>query len=471
MELGAKYIVFVAKHGKGICRWRSEYGGLNFKYSPYKNGNGDPFGELARECKKHNIKLGFYLQGISETYHAGGGGKTADPQKQEPYNAIYLGWLTKLLSNYGDIVEIWFDGSIGIEVGDIIKKYAPNAIVFQSKYANIRWVGQEEGYASDPAWNSLSRVDGITGTATQAHGDPNGDAWMPLECDARLRDSWLYSEAPNNKFNSLDKLMEMYYRSVGHGSNLLINHAPHASGRIRDEDMRRMKEFGDEIRRRFGHPIAQTSGEGTVVELDLGKKQQVDHVITMEEISGGERIRAYSIEGFDGVAWKRLTGGVSIGHKKIDFFNATELEKLRICVIKNVGTPLIRSISAYYAGVTPEIDETVHYDEIKVGEYGIEKFDYNTHIAQLDYDITPFTENAGQYRISFRDKGHSARLQIEAAWLEINGIRCDEYVKRAEGANEFDVFIGGTSNSIIFKARTVYGERLIKGKTFFYRIS
>lgn len=177
--------------------------------------------------------------------------------------------------------------------------------MFQSKYANIRWVGQEEGYASDPAWNSLSRVDGITGTATQTHGDPDGDAWIPLECDARLRDSWLYSEAPNNKLNSLDKLMEMYYRSVGHGSNLLINHAPHASGRIRDEDMRRMKEFGDEIRRRFGHPIAQTSGEGTVVELDLGKKQQVDHVITMEEISGGERIRAYSIEGFDGVAWKR----------------------------------------------------------------------------------------------------------------------------------------------------------------------
>lgn len=470
-DLGAKYIVFVAKHGMGICRWRSEYGGLNFKYSPYKNGNGDPLGELAEECRKQGIRLGVYLQGISQTYHTGGGGRAADPAKQSEYNTIYRGWLTEILSKYGEMVEVWFDGSITIEVGDIIKKYAPNAIVFQSKYANIRWVGQEEGYASDPAWNSLSRIDGVTGVATQAQGNPDGDVWMPLECDARLRRDWDYNEDPGNKLNSLDKLMEMYYRSVGHGANLLINHAPHASGKIIDEDMQRMKEFGDEIRRRFGHPIANTSGEGTIVELDLGGKHKVDHVITMEEIAYGERIRAYSIEGFDGKCWKRLTGGISVGHKKIDFFKETELEKIRIKVLSNVGTPVIRSISAYYAGVTPQINEELNYGEIKIGEYGIEQYDLNTHKAQFNYELAPYTEDAGQYRISLRGKDGSARLEIENAWLEVNGIRCDEYVKRADGENEFDIFIGGASGSIVFKAESSVGEKPIQGAAYYYRIS
>ncbi len=103
-DLGAKYIVFVAKHGMGICRWRSEYGGLNFKYSPYKNGNGDPLGELAEECRKQGIRLGVYLQGISQTYHTGGGGRAADPAKQSEYNTIYRGWLTEILSKYGEMV-------------------------------------------------------------------------------------------------------------------------------------------------------------------------------------------------------------------------------------------------------------------------------------------------------------------------------------------------------------------------------
>ncbi|MDD6799092.1 MAG: alpha-L-fucosidase [Firmicutes bacterium] len=471
VDLGAKYIVFVAKHGRGICRWRSKYGGLNFKYSPYKNGNGDPLGELAEECRKRGIRLGVYLQGISETYHTGQGGKTAVPEKQDAYNSIYRGWLTEILSKYGEMVEVWFDGSIMIEVGDIIKKYAPNAIVFQSKYANIRWVGQEDGFASYPAWNSLSRIDGATGIATHAQGNPDGDVWMPLECDARLRRDWGYNDDPGNSLNSLDRLMGMYYRSVGHGANLLINHAPHPSGKIIDEDLKRMKEFGDEIRRRFGHPIAETSGEGMVVELDLKGKHKVDHVITMEEIGYGERIRAYCIEGFDGEKWVRLTGGISVGHKKIDYFNETELEKIRIKVLKNIGTPIIRSITAHYAGVTPEIMEEVHYGEVKVGELGIEQYDINTGIAKYTYEIDPYIKDAGQYRISFRCQKNYQKLEIENAWIEIDGIRYDEYVKRADGENEFDIFIGGLSDNIVFCAETTKGGRYIIGETYFFRVS
>lgn len=357
VDLGAKYIVFVAKHGSGICRWQSEYGGMNFKYARYKDGKGDPLGELAEACKKRGIRLGVYLNGRTVIMDTEDGGIARDPAKQGEYYDIYRGWLIEVLSKYGDMVEVWYDGSLNLEVGDVLKKYAKNAMIFQSKFANIRWVGNEDGAAADPVWNAISRIDAVSGVSTEANSDPDGDTWMPYECDTTLRYEWGYNMVENNNLFTVDQLMEKYYKSVGHGVNLLINHAPNAAGRIEDEDMKRMKEFGDEIRRRFGHPIAQTSGEGEIVELDLGKKTPIDHVITMEEISGGHRIRSYVIEGFDGKEWKCLTTGISVGHKKIDFFTSTEVEKIRIRVTKHVGTPLIRSLAAFNVGTIPNFSK------------------------------------------------------------------------------------------------------------------
>ncbi len=472
-ELGAKYMVVGLNGPMGLHGWRSEYGALNFAYSRYPadDPRGDPLGTLAKECRKEGIRLGVYMTGRTECFGAVDGGITKDPARQEEYTKLYRGWITEILSKYGEIAELWFDGSLVLEIGDLIKKYAPNAIIFQSKFANIRWVGQEQGYASDPAWNSLSRLDGVTGVATQRHGDPDGDCWMPLECDAKLRKkNWCYNMGSDNPLRPLEELMEMYYNSVGHGANLLINHAVAPNGRIPEEDMQRMKEFGEEIRRRFGHPIAVGSGEGETVELDLGGKHTVDHVVTMEEISEGERIRAYVIEGWNGSEWIRLTGGIAVGHKRIDYFKPFETDKIRIRALRHVGTPIIRSISAHCVGVTPKIPEPIVYDEVRVFEYGDELFDIVTNEAEFTFALDPFTPEAGQYHVSFRDWEGAAPLVVTDAWLTVRGVKMEQYVERGED-NEFNVFAPGKGVDMVFHAKIPPIDGRVKGSVYYYRMT
>lgn len=355
IDLGAKYVVFVAKHNQGFVRWQTDTNYcFSMKYSPYKHGQGDIVKELSESCKKYGIKMGIYMCGDTRICDAKQGGITANPAEQDWYTNLYRQWLTEIFTRYGSICEIWFDSSLKIDVRDIIGKYAPNAMVFQSPNATIRWVGNEEGWAYYPAWNSLKRYDAISGIATQFHSDPDGEAWMPLECDVPIRDSWCWNPSPSNKLRTLDELMEMYYKSVGRGTTLLINHGPHPDGYIIDEDFDRMKEFGDEIRRRFDSPLAETSGEGEFVEIDLGNAQPVDHVVLMEDIRYGERIRKYVIEGFDGNNWVQLANGSSVGHKKIDFFPSVNVSKVRFKCLVAVAQPLVRSMKVYNVGTIPQ---------------------------------------------------------------------------------------------------------------------
>lgn len=355
VDLGAKYVVFVAKHNKGFVRWQTDTNYFfSMKYSQYKHGKGDIVLELSESCKKYGVKLGIYMCGDSLACEARQGGITTNPNEQDWYTNLYRQWLTEIFTRYGSICEIWFDSSLKIDVRDIIGKYAPNAMVFQSPNATIRWVGNEEGWAYYPAWNSIKRYDAISGIATQYHSDPDGDNWMPLECDVPIRDSWVWNPNPSNKLRTLDELMEMYYKSVGRGTTLLINQGPHPEGYIIDEDFNRMKEFGDEIRRRFDNPIAETSGEGEFVEIDLGKAQPVDHVVLMEDTRCGERIRKYVIEGFDGQKWIQFANGSSVGHKKIDFFPAANVSKVRFRGLVAVGQPIIRSMKVYNVGTIPQ---------------------------------------------------------------------------------------------------------------------
>ena len=469
VDLGAKYIVFVAKHGMGFCLWQTEYGEFSLNNAPYR---GDPVGALYTACAARGLKMGVYLAGISYNYGAEDLGVLPDPERQRQYNTLYRNWLTELLSRYGEMTEVWFDGSLCIEVGDILKKYAPNAMVFQSKYATIRWVGQEEGYASDPAYNSLSRYDALSGVSTQRHGDPDGDAWMPLECDARLRNDWGWSDdLERNRLRSVDELMSMYYRSVGHGAVMLINQAPNPGGRIIDEDMARMKAFGDEIRRRFSTPIAETRGEGDVVELPLGGVKKVDHVIIMEDIWHGERMRIYVVEGYDGAQWKRLSAGTAVGHKKIDYFEEAEVSAVRVRALDSIGTPIIRAFAAYYVGETPVITEQPARGLYKLGDWGTEMYDLETYSAHFHYPIDAFIDDAGQYRVTVKVARDATPFIVERAWIEINGVAHEEYVSRADGENVFDIYIGGSGSKVEFHMTSRYDRTPhLAGEAYIQRI-
>ena len=349
--MGAKYIVFVAKHAGGFCMWPTETTDYSVKNTPWRGGTGDVLRDLSKSCRKRGMKLGVYVSPCDRKQGAEGGGRCSTPEAQAAYNSLYRRQLTEVLSGYGEMYEVWFDGSIVVPVGDILERYAPRAMVFQGPHATIRWVGNEDGIAPYPAWNALTEKDAQSGEATAAHGDPNGLAWLPLECDARIRSTWFWNTKNADTLKTVDELMEMYYQSVGHGAVLLLNQTPDATGLIPDADVRRSAEFAAEVRRRFGRSVAETTGAGDLIELVLPAPARIDHVITMEDISQGERIREYVIEGLVVGKWEPLCRGTAIGRKKIDRFVPTEVTKLRLKVLKSAAQPLITRLAAF--SVTP----------------------------------------------------------------------------------------------------------------------
>ena len=345
--MGAKYIIFVAKHVGGFCWWQTETTGYSVKSIPWRGGKADVMAMLAESCRRRGMKLGVYISPADRKHGADVGGRCKTPAEQTRYSAIYRQQLTELLSRYGPLLEVWFDGSCIIDVGDILKKYVPKAMVFQGLQATIRWVGNEDGTAPYPAWNSLPLAAAKSGVATAAESRPDGDAWLPLECDARFRNTWFWNAKNAQTLKSVGQLMDMYYKSVGHGAVLLLNHTPDPTGRIPEADAKRAAEFGAEVQRRFGKSISETSGQGEIIELDLGKPLVVDHIITMEDIRQGERIRAYIIEALVDGIWKEVSKGTAVGHKKIDRLTPVKTSKIWFRTLISAGAPIIHKLAAY----------------------------------------------------------------------------------------------------------------------------
>jgi alpha-L-fucosidase len=152
--------------------------------------------------------------------------------------------------------------------------------------------------------------------------------------------------------------MDIYYQSVGRGGVMLLNATPNTDGLIPEGDMQRYRELGAEIDRRFGHPIAETSGRGDMLEMDMGKPTLVNHVMIMEDYWFGERIRSYVVEGLAEGQWKKLAEGVSVGRKRIESFENTEVTKVRLHVTKSVANPLIRRFAAFHVAQSPAAGQT-----------------------------------------------------------------------------------------------------------------
>jgi len=346
-SMGAKYLVFVAKHVGGFCWWQTKTTDYSVKNTPWKDGKGDVMADVARSCKKYGLKLGVYLSPADHKHGIDVGGKANDSAKQAAYVDVFRTQLTELLTKYGPIFEVWFDGSLTFDVGDILAKYSPQAVVFQGPEASIRWVGNEEGYAPYPCWNGAKFDRKTWGTLTAHDGTPEGDRWLPSEVDCRMRDSWFWNTKNADSIKPLDKLMEMYESGVGHGAVLLLNNTPDTTGLIPSADVARAKEFGDEIKRRYGIPIVYSQGTGNTVEAMPSAPATIDAAITMEDISQGERIREYVIEGLIDGKWTQLAKGTAVGHKKIDRFDPVKVSKIRIRVTHSIGEPMIRKLAVF----------------------------------------------------------------------------------------------------------------------------
>ncbi len=356
--IGAKYAVFVAKHGSGFLSWQSDQYPYGMKQSPFQKGRGDLVRDFVASCRKHGIKPGIYASmstnGYLEVDNPGlvNRGKGGDPAAQARYARICEGLLTELWGSYGPLFEIWFDGGVldpgqgGPDMLPILKRLQPQAIVFQGPAASIRWIGNEDGVAPYPCWATVP-----AGRDYNGGGAPDGTRWLPGECDVPVRrDTWLWLPDTERKLFTVDELVDKYYRSVGHNCNLLLNANPDPSGLIPEPDMQRYREFGAEVRRRFGTSLAETSGKGAIIELTLKAPTRIDHVVSMEDIRQGERIREYVVEGRMGGGWVELVRGESIGHKKIDRFAPVTVSAVRLRAVRSAARPIIRKLAVYCVG-------------------------------------------------------------------------------------------------------------------------
>jgi alpha-L-fucosidase len=347
---GFRYLMLTAKHHEGFCLWQTETTDYSVKSSPWKNGRGDVVRECADACREEGLPLGIYLSPWDRH----------DPRypDQAAYDEVYCAQLTELLTGYGPLVEIWFDGagSEGREydwprIMGLVRKYQPDAMVFNMGAPTVRWVGNEDGVAPYPCWNAAEAARVSMFTTDMTSWLPDTPEWVPAECPVPIRGNhWFWHPGDETPLRSLDQLIDMYYRSVGHGANLLLNLAPDNRGLIPDEEAVRAAELGDEIKRRFSAPLTAASGTGTTLTLALDAESEVDHVILMEQIEHGERVRAYVLEAEQGGSWVQVAEGSAVGHKKIDAFPAVRTSRLRLRVLESVSEPQIRSFQAFAAG-------------------------------------------------------------------------------------------------------------------------
>jgi alpha-L-fucosidase len=446
--LGATYVVLVAKHAGGFCLWQTATTDYSIKNTAWRGGRGDVLADLAASCARRDLRLGVYLSPRDDAQGAANAGRCATPERQAAYDLLYRQQLTELLTRYGPIVELWLDGSSVVPTGDLVRRYAPDAMVFQGPQATIRWVGNEDGFAPYPAWNGLARADAATGIATALHGDPDGDVWMPLEVDVSLRrPNWFWSTQNHVNLLSVDQLLEIYYRSVGRGAQLLLNVTPDRTGHIPAADAARVREFGDEVRRRFGTPLAETAGMGRVPTLRLPEARRVDHVVLQEDLAGGERVRAYRIEGLVDGAWTLLGTGSAIGHTRIHPVGPVTASALRVDCTRSAGPPLLRRLAVFDTGAAPpttwEQPAQLWADDA-VGVWAD---------GRCDVDLTRKLPAAAQYRLRFVGAGGAA-VSLSEVVLTLGGARQPHLVRPAPGRRDVLLLtIPGLGQPVVVRAR------------------
>jgi len=444
-SMGARQIVFVAKHFHGFCWWQTQTTTYGVKELSWRGGKGDVMRDLSACCRRRGMRLGVYISPADDFQKVAVSGRCIDPARQAEYNEAYRQQLTELLTRYGEIGEVWFDGSNVIEMGDILKRYAPHAMVFQSKYATIRWVGNEEGFVPYPNWNAVSEAAAKSGVATGKDGDADGQVWLPTEVDVRMRRDWFWSPDNESSLKSVEELMAIYYRSVGNGASLLMNQTPDRTGLIPEPDVKRTAEFGAEIRRRFGQSVKETRGQGNTVELRFDRPAKIDHVVTMEDIAFGQRVREYRIEGLISKEWREIARGSSIGQKRIDPVKPVEVSAIRWQCAKSVDTPKIIRLAVYHAGAQSSSAGG------PVPAYRVLRSwtaqDLPTSEAVWDLDLAPHCDEAGQYEVTLFVTGGT--IAVRSAAFSMGGVEMPQFVRRIPGNNRmFFINLPGIDTSL-----------------------
>ena len=387
---GMKGIIITAKHHDGFSLWPSNYTSHSVKNSPWKNGEGDLIKDLEKSCRKFGLKLGIYLSPWDRNHPDYGTKK---------YISYFRNQLTELLTNYGEIFEVWFDGANGgsgfyggtneIRKVDkktyydwenthkIIRELQPNAVIFSDAGPDIRWVGNEKGYANKTTWSNIykdSVYGGMPDYYKFSSGQENGSHFIPTETDVSIRPGWYYHPEEDDKVKSLEKLIDIYFNSVGLNSSLLLNIPVDTRGLIHENDTKRLYELNNYIRNTFSnnflmeskmyfndisHPINKLIDNkistmfpfktklNNVIEISLNENKIVDIFKISENINLGQRVKKFRLEALVNDIWVTIEEGNTIGSKRLIKFDPIEIKKLKFTIIDSKDIPMISEIGIY----------------------------------------------------------------------------------------------------------------------------
>ena len=404
-EAGMKGIIITAKHHSGFCLWPTNYTEYSVKNAPWKNGEGDIVREMADACKEFGLKLGIYLSPWDRNH--------PDYGKPE-YITYFRNQLTELLTNYGEIFEVWFDGANG---GDgyygganetrtidrttyydwkntyaLIRKLQPNIVIWNDggDRGDLRWVGTEEGYVGETNWSLLNDTGEVPWNMLH-YGLETGNAWVPAEVNTSIRPEWFYHPSEDSKVKTVPQLMDLYYNSIGRNGSLLLNFPIMPNGLIHPTDEKMVLEFGKAVKesfavnlvgnanaeasdvrgnvKRFGaakaidgntntYWAANDSTTSASITIDLGNITLFNRFMVQEYIRLGQRVKAFTVEALVDGNWKELATATTIGYKRIIRFPGVKATKVRFTITDSKSCPVISNIGIYNALVflnTPSI--------------------------------------------------------------------------------------------------------------------
>lgn len=400
-EAGMKGIIFTAKHHSGFCLWPSKYTEYSVKNVPWRNGKADIVRELADACKEYGLKFGVYLSPWDRN-HADYG----KPDRRPPeYITYFRNQLTELLTNYGDIFEVWFDGANGgsgyygganetrkidaktyydwPNTYKLVRKLQPNIVIWNDggDRADLRWVGTEAGYVGETNW-SLLNATGDVPEKMLRYGVENGNAWVPGEVNTSIRPEWFYHEREDRLVKTLPQLMDTYYNSIGRNGTLLLNFPIMPNGLIHEKDEKAVQAFAKATREAFALNLAKNAratasqvrgkspayNAGKAIDADLESYWATDDAVRnasltlhftkptafnrflmQEPIRLGQRVKSFTVEAFVGGNWKEIAKETTIGYKRILRFPTVEATQLRLTILDAKGSPLISNLGVYKA--------------------------------------------------------------------------------------------------------------------------
>lgn len=375
-DAGFKMAILTAKHHDGFCLWQTQSTEYSVKNSPWKNGKGDVVRELRDACEKYGIKFGIYLSPWD---------RNAKTYGDSPaYNKLYIQQLTELLTNYGEIHEIWFDGACGEgENGKkqdydwktfltTIRTLQPQAVT-AIMGDDVRWVGNESGLGRETEWSATliapgSYPDKKENNAQLELNEMSKDLgsraliekakeayWYPSEVDVSIRPGWFYHPQEDDKVRSLSNLVDIYFQSVGRNSVLLLNIPPDTRGLLHETDVKRIKELSFYLTKTFSTNYLKKGNkpwkaqEGESKEFVVKKDATFNTLLLQEDITKGQRVEEFLVEGFFNGKWQTLCKATTIGYKRLLRFNQCKAEKIRITILSSRGEANIKNIGLYHA--------------------------------------------------------------------------------------------------------------------------